>query len=71
VVWGLTILNSAPNPDNAVKFLQLLFGADGVAAQTAVGPAPISPPLVSHDDYDALPQALQAIVSQERQQDPR
>jgi ABC-type molybdate transport system substrate-binding protein len=65
VVWGLTILSSAPNSGNAVKFLQVLFGADGVAAQTATGPVPISPPIVSHDDYGELPPALQSIVSEE------
>jgi len=65
VVWGVTVLNSAPNPDSAVKFLQTLFGPEGVSAQTATGPAPISPPLVSRDDYDELPQALRSIVSRE------
>jgi len=45
VVWGLTVLTSAPNADHAVRFLQLLFGPAGVALQTAAGPAPISPPL--------------------------
>ena len=65
VRWGLTILKGAANPDSAVKFLQLLFGADGVAVQTATGPAPISPPIVSHADFQNLPSALQSIVSEE------
>jgi molybdate/tungstate transport system substrate-binding protein len=65
VQWGLTILKSARNSDNALRFLQLLFGADGVAAQTATGPTPISPPIVTHADFANLPSALQAIVSQE------
>jgi len=66
VIWGLTVLNGAPNRDNAIKFLQLLFGPDGVAAQTAVGPAPISPPIVSHEDFENLPAALQPLISRER-----
>jgi molybdate/tungstate transport system substrate-binding protein len=67
VRWGLTILKSAPNPDNAVKFLQVLFGADGVAAQTTTGPTPISPPIVSHADFQSLPSALQPLVTEERE----
>jgi molybdate/tungstate transport system substrate-binding protein len=67
VQWGLTILKNAANPDNAVRFLQLLFGADGVAAQSATGPAPISPPIVTHADFQNLPASLQAIVSEASQ----
>jgi molybdate/tungstate transport system substrate-binding protein len=62
VVWGLTVLKNAPNPENAIRFLQLLFGQQGVAVQTAVGPAPISPPLVSHHDFEQLPGPLRSIV---------
>jgi ABC-type molybdate transport system substrate-binding protein len=65
VVWGLTILSHAPNADNAVKFLQLLFGPEGVAEQTATGPAPISPPVASDDDFQRLPASLRSIVSEE------
>jgi molybdate/tungstate transport system substrate-binding protein len=63
VVWGLTILKAAPHPDTAVKFLQLLFGAQGVALQTAAGPAPISPPQVDRDDAAHLPRALRPLVT--------
>jgi molybdate/tungstate transport system substrate-binding protein len=62
VIWGVTVLKTAPNPDNAVKFLQLLFGDQGVALQGATGPAPISPPLVSDADYGHLPASLQSLV---------
>jgi molybdate/tungstate transport system substrate-binding protein len=65
VAWGLTILKNAPNRENAIAFLQLLFGPDGVAAQTATGPAPVSPPLVSRDDFEELPAPLRSIVSEE------
>jgi len=67
VRWGLTILNSAPNPDNAIRFLQLLFGPDGVAVQTTTGPTPISPPIVRSSDFENLPAALKTIVSQDHQ----
>ena len=55
VVWGLTILKSAPNMANAVSFLELLFSDRGVAVQTATGPKPISPPQVSASDASNLP----------------
>jgi len=65
VVWGLTVMNKAPNRANAIKFLQLLFGSQGVALQAASGPTPISPPIVSHHDYGHLPKALQSLVGAE------
>jgi ABC-type molybdate transport system substrate-binding protein len=63
VVWGLTILKTAGNTDNAVRFLDLLFSDRGVALQKAAGPKPISPPQVSASDASALPQSLRSIVS--------
>jgi ABC-type molybdate transport system substrate-binding protein len=63
VTWGLTILNTASNPDNAVKFLQLLFSSQGVALQAATGPTPISPPTVTHHDYSHLPGPLRSLVN--------
>jgi len=65
VTWGLTILKDAPNPGNAIRFLQTLFGSQGVALQTAVGPEPISPPRVSFDDWRDLPPALRPYVRPE------
>jgi molybdate/tungstate transport system substrate-binding protein len=62
--WGLTIMKNAPNPGNAIQFLQLLFGPEGVAIQRSTGPEPISPPLVSHSDYRELPAALRSLVQQ-------
>ena len=62
VVWGVTILKAAPHPETAIQFLQLLFGAQGVALQTAVGPQPITPPTVEREDFEHLPRALRAIV---------
>jgi hypothetical protein len=66
----LTILKSASNSANAVKFLQLLFGPQGVALQTAAGPAPISPPIVSREDFERLPHALRPLVSVQRWHEP-
>jgi ABC-type molybdate transport system substrate-binding protein len=63
VAWGLTVLNTAPNPDNAVTFLELLFSNQGVALQTATGPTPISPPIATHPDYAHLPGPLRSLVS--------
>jgi ABC-type molybdate transport system substrate-binding protein len=70
VVWGLTILKSAPDAGNAVKFLQLLFGPQGVALQTAAGPAPISPPVVGREDFERLPHPLKSLVSVQRWHEP-
>jgi molybdate/tungstate transport system substrate-binding protein len=61
--WGLTIMKNAPNPANAIQFLQLLFGPEGVAIQRSTGPEPISPPLVSRSDYRELPPALRSLVN--------
>ena len=67
VTWGLTILGNAPNAANAVKFLQTLFGSQGVALQAAVGPEPISPPRVSFPDWREIPPALRPYVRPEHQ----
>jgi hypothetical protein len=66
VVWGLTVLKSAANPGNAIKFLQLLFSDRGVALQAEVGPTPISPPIVSVKDLNSLPFALPSLVRARR-----
>jgi molybdate/tungstate transport system substrate-binding protein len=66
VVFSLTVLKNAPNPTYAVKFLQLLFSAQGVAFQAATGPAPISPPIVSAEDFRRLPSTLRSLVRVQR-----
>ena len=65
VVWGVTVLKNAPNADNAVKFLEFLLGPVGQSALTTNGPAPISPPVVSKQDYRKLPKSLQSLVQME------
>jgi len=67
--WGLTIMETAQNRDNAIAFLELLFGPQGVALQTASGPKPISPPEVSRRDFERLPRALRPLVKSERDDD--
>ncbi len=61
-IWGITIMKTAPHQATAIQFLQLLFGPQGVAAQTAAGPQPITPPLVEREDFPHLPPALRAVV---------
>ncbi|MDM0073685.1 substrate-binding domain-containing protein [Variovorax sp. J2P1-59] len=62
VVWGLTILKTAPNEANAVKFLQTLFSEDGRKIQQSTGPMPIVPPVVSHSDFRDLQPGLRGLV---------
>src|ERR1700736_3826588 len=71
VVWGLTVLKSAANRDNALKFLQLLFGLQGVALQTTAGPTPISPPIVNARDFERLPSLLRPLVVRAQRGDDR
>jgi molybdate/tungstate transport system substrate-binding protein len=65
VVWGLTVLRNAPNQANAIKFLQTLFGSQGVALQRVAGPEPISPPRVSYADWHDIPPVLRPYVRPE------
>ena len=62
VAWGVTILNKAPNRDNAIKFLQLLLGNTGASALKQYGPTPVNPALVSPSDYRAVPDSLKQLV---------
>jgi molybdate/tungstate transport system substrate-binding protein len=65
VAWGLTIMNNAPNRENAIKFLQLLLtpGEIGQASLRKVGPAPLSPAVVSPDDFPSVPAELQPLTT--------
>lgn len=62
VAWGITLLNDAPNKENAIKFLQMLLSPAGTASLNENGPAPISPALVSTADFQKLPQSLRPLV---------
>jgi molybdate/tungstate transport system substrate-binding protein len=63
VAWGITLLNDAPNKENAVKFLQMLLTPAGTAALNENGPVPISPALVSPADFSKLPESLRPLVT--------
>jgi molybdate/tungstate transport system substrate-binding protein len=63
VAWGITLLNGAPNRENAIKFLQLLLSPTGTAMLRDNGPAPISPAFVSSTDYRNLPDSLRSLVT--------
>lgn len=65
VTWGITLMNAAPNRDNALAFLQLLFSSQGAALLNAAGPAAINPPLASKQDFGRLPASLKALVKAE------
>jgi ABC-type molybdate transport system substrate-binding protein len=69
VIWGLTVMKSAANSANAIKFLQLLFSSEGVTLQTAAGPTPISPPVVNPEDFKQLPQTLRSLARVQRADD--
>src|ERR1700722_3696034 len=57
VAWGITLMNDAPNKENAIKFLQMLLSPAGTASLNENGPAPISPALVSPADFHKLPES--------------
>lgn len=62
VAWGVTVMKNAPNPDAAVRFLQLLLGPTGAALLNDHGPTAISPARVSEADFVALPESLRSRV---------
>jgi molybdate/tungstate transport system substrate-binding protein len=65
VTWGVTLMNAAPNRENALAFLQLLFSSQGAALLNAAGPTAINPPLTSKQDFTRLPASLKALVRAE------
>ncbi len=63
VTWGITLLNSSKNPENAIAFLQfLLTPGKGPALEQETGPEPIVPAVVSKDDYTRVPDTLRPLV---------
>jgi molybdate/tungstate transport system substrate-binding protein len=61
--WGLTIPSNARNRENAIAFVASLLGAEGRAALSANGPAPIAPARVSNRDQQRLPQTLRSLTT--------
>jgi molybdate/tungstate transport system substrate-binding protein len=62
VAWGITMLKDAPNKQNAIKFMELLLSPAGTAALNENGPDPLSPALVSPQDFKNLPEVLRPLV---------
>ena len=62
VAWGITMLKDSPNKQNAIKFMELLLSPAGTAALNENGPDPLSPALVSPQDFKNLPEALRPLV---------
>ena len=58
----MAVMKAAPHPEQALEFLKLLLGPEGVAIQSATGPTPISPAIVSRDDLARLPAPLRSLV---------
>jgi len=66
VTWGITILKKAPNPDNALKFVQFLLSDAGAQKAMADNHFPLlSPSLVGPLDYLFLPKVLRPYVQVE------
>jgi molybdate/tungstate transport system substrate-binding protein len=61
--WGLTIIKKNANQDNALAFAALVLGPIGTAALNAHGPVPVTPAIVSAEDYKLLPSTLRALVA--------
>jgi molybdate/tungstate transport system substrate-binding protein len=62
VAWGITLMRDAPNKENAINFLQMLLSHDGTASLNENGPTPVSPALVSPQDFRKLPESLRPLV---------
>jgi molybdate/tungstate transport system substrate-binding protein len=63
VTWGITVLNAAKHPDNAIAFLGFLLSpGKGGALQKAAGPEPILPAKVSEEDLGKVPSPLRPLV---------
>jgi len=62
VAWGITLMNEAPNKENAIKFLELLLSSDGITSLRENGPDPLTPAEVSADDFKRLPERLKPLV---------
>jgi len=73
VIWGITVLKTAPDADNAIKFLQFMLTPDPNnnnqtplnTALNTYGPAPITPPVVRPQDFGHLPKELRPFVQME------
>lgn len=62
LAWGITLMNDAPNKENAIRFLEMLLSPVGTASLKQNGPDPISPALVTPADFRKLPASLRPLV---------
>jgi ABC-type Fe3+ transport system substrate-binding protein len=58
------LLKDAPNKQNAIKFLQLLLSPEGTSALKKNGPDPLSPAMVSSEDFRNIPEQLRPLIRQ-------
>jgi molybdate/tungstate transport system substrate-binding protein len=64
VVYGLTLINDAPNQEAAVAFLEYLLSDEGgLTILEEMGQPPLYPPVVESEDIrDELPESLRDLV---------
>jgi ABC-type Fe3+ transport system substrate-binding protein len=55
-------MKDAPNKDNAIRFLELLLGAEGTRSLKDNGPDPLTPAQVTPADLSKLPPSLRALL---------
>jgi ABC-type molybdate transport system substrate-binding protein len=62
LMFGLTMLKTAPHPSEALQFLEFMLSQEGMDIQRAAGLDPI-PAVASKDDFQKLPAELQKLVT--------
>ena len=62
VAWGITLMKDAPNKENAIRFLELLLGPEGMRSLKENGPEPLTPAVVSKADVGKVPSSVQHLV---------
>lgn len=62
ILYGLTILKTAPHAAEALQFLEFMLSQEGMDIQRAAGLDPI-PAVASKDDFQKLPAELQKLVT--------
>ncbi|MFW6160355.1 MAG: extracellular solute-binding protein [Acidobacteriota bacterium] len=60
MIYGLTVLRNAPNPEWGVRFAAFLLGAEGCRIMEKNGQPVLKPPRV--DNFEALPAELKKLV---------
>jgi len=60
--WGLTVLKTSTNVEDAIAFVNLLLSPVGTAALKANGPSPIVPAVVSRGDFTHVPKTIKGVA---------